>query len=156
MVTRGRGFAGNPNNMFYHSTDQLVDLIRKKHSVLAQLREVGCHQSTFVASGDTTALLKLLAAKQSLITALQELERQLAPFYEQDPESRVWRSPHDRAQCAQQVADCNKLLQEIVELEKSGAEKMTIRRDEMAHRLQQFHVTSQVRSAYQAQQRTSP
>lgn len=142
--------------MLYHSTDQLVDLIRKKHSVLAQLREIGHHQHAFVSSGDTTALLKLLAAKQNLITALQELERKLTPFYGEDPESRSWRSPQDRARCAQQVAECNQLLEEIVELEKSGAEKMTIRRDEMAHRLQQFHVTSQVRSAYQAQQRTSP
>lgn len=141
--------------MLNQSTDQLAELIRRKHQVLVQLRDVGQRQSAFVSSGDTTALLKLLAAKQNLLSTLQEIERHLSPYYGEDPDRRAWRSPQDRAQCAQQAADCNKLLEEIVELEKSGAEKMIVRRDEMAHRLQQFHVTSQVRSAYQAHQRSS-
>jgi hypothetical protein len=137
-------------------TEKLAELIHKKHQVLVQLREVGYRQSDLVSSGDTASLLKLLAAKQQLIMSLQALERQLTPCYAEDPERRVWRTPEDRARCAKQSAECNTLLQEVVELEKLSAEKMTMRRNEVAEQLQQVHAAAQVRNAYQAQRRPQP
>jgi flagellar biosynthesis/type III secretory pathway chaperone len=136
------------------STERLVDLIHKKHHVLVQLREVGQRQTDLVSSGDIASLLKLLAAKQQLISALHGLERELTPYYAEDPERRQWHSPQDRAQCAQQAAECNALLEDIVRLEKLGAEKMIVRRNEVAEQLQQVHAATQVRSAYEAQRRT--
>jgi hypothetical protein len=135
------------------STEQLAALISQKHEVLVQLRAVGVRQTDLVASGEVAALLKLLAAKQHLITRLQELERQLKPFYACDPDKRVWRSPDERARCAKQAGECNALLEEIVRLEKLGAEKMTERKNEVAQQLQQVHAATHVRNAYQAQQR---
>ncbi|MCI0333747.1 MAG: flagellar protein FlgN [Planctomycetes bacterium] len=134
-------------------TEQLSELIRKKHRVLVQLRDVGQRQMDLVASGDIAALLELLGAKQQLIAGLQRLEQELAPYYAEDPERRVWPSPQHRAECARQAADCNALLEEIVALEKSGAEKMTVRRNEVAEQLQQAHAATQVRSAYEANRR---
>src|SRR3954465_2982231 len=93
------------------STDQLAALIMQKHEVLVQLRAVGVRQTGLVASGEVAALLKLLAAKQHLITRLQELERELKPFYAGDPDKRVWRSPDDRARCAKQAGESNALLE---------------------------------------------
>jgi hypothetical protein len=135
------------------STEQLAGLIAKKHEVLVQLRAVGVRQSDLVASGEVAALLKLLAAKQHLITGLQELERELKPYYAGDPDQRVWRSPDERARCAKQASECNELLKEIVRLEKLGAEKMNERKNEVAQQLNQVHVAAHVRNAYQAQQR---
>ena len=135
------------------ATERLAELIRGKHQVLVQLRELGRRQADLVASGDTASLLKLLAVKQQLIVALQGLERELAPRYEEDPERRVWQSPQQRAHCADKAAECNELLREIVNLEKSSAEKMTARRNEVAEQLQQVHAAAQVRSAYEAQRR---
>jgi hypothetical protein len=135
------------------STEQLAGLIAQKHEVLVQLRTVGVRQTDLVETGEVAALLKLLAAKQHLITHLQELERELKPFYSGDPEKRVWRSPDDRARCAKQASDCNALLEEIVRLEKLGAEKMDERKNEVAQQLQQVHAATHVRNAYQAQQR---
>jgi len=135
------------------STEQLAALINQKHEVLVQLRAVGVRQTGLVASGEIAALLKLLAAKQHLITRLQELERELKPFYAGDPDKRVWRSPDDRARCAKQADDCNVLLEEIVQLEKLGADKMNERKNEVAQQLNQVHAASHVRNAYQAQQR---
>jgi len=135
------------------STEQLAALIAQKHEVLVQLRAVGVRQTGLVASGEVAALLKLLAAKQHLITRLQELERELKPYYAGDPDKRVWRSPDDRARCAKQASDCNALLEEIVQLEKLGADKMNERKNEVAQQLQQVHAATHVRSAYQAQQR---
>jgi FlgN protein len=135
------------------STEQLAALIAQKHEVLVQLGAVGVRQTDLVASGEVAALLKLLSAKQHLITRLQELERQLKPFYAGDPDKRVWRSPDERARCAKQAAECNALLEEVVRLEKLGAEKMNERKNEVAQQLQQVHAATHVRNAYQAQRR---
>jgi flagellar biosynthesis/type III secretory pathway chaperone len=135
------------------TTERLAELIRRKHQVLVQLRDVGHRQTSLIACGQTSSLLKLLAAKQHLISALQGLERELTPYHAEEPESRSWRSPEDRAQCARQAAECNVLLAEVVELEKSGADAMTARRNEVAEQLQQVHSAAHVRSAYQAQRR---
>lgn len=137
------------------ATEQLAELIRTKHQVLVQLRDIGRRQADLVQSGEITALLSLLASKQTLIVALQDLEKALKPFYAQHPDTRVWRSPAARAQCAQMAEHCNKLLEEIVSLEKLGAEQMDARKNEVAEQLQQVHAASHVRNAYQAQRRTS-
>jgi hypothetical protein len=134
------------------STEQLAALIAKKHEVLVQLRAVGARQTDLVASGEVAALLKLLAAKQHLITRLQDLERELKPFYVGDPDGRTWRSQEERARCAKQASECNILLEEIVQLEKLGAEKMNERKNEVAQQLKQVHAAAHVRNAYQAQQ----
>lgn len=139
--------------MMNQSTEQLASLIAKKHEVLVQLRAVGARQTDLVASGEIGGLLKLLAAKQHLINGLQQLERELKPYYAGDPDQRVWRSSEDRAHCAKQAAECNALLEEIVRLEKIGAEKMDARKNEVAEQLQQVHAAAHVRSAYQAQAR---
>jgi hypothetical protein len=134
------------------STEQLAAIIAKKHEVLMQLRAVGLRQTDLVASGEITSLLKLLAAKQQLIGRLQDVERELKPYYAIDPEQRTWRSPEERSQCARQADECNSLLEEVVRLEKLGAEKMNVRKDEVAQQLNQVHAAAHVRNAYQAQQ----
>jgi hypothetical protein len=139
--------------MLDHTTKRLAELIHRKHQVLVQLRDVGLRQSSLIASGDTGTLLKLLAAKQHLIAALGSVERDLTPYYSQDPESRLWSSPEDRARCARQAVECGALLEQIVDLEKSGAETMAARRNEVAEQLQQVHAAVHVRSAYEAQRR---
>ncbi|MFO0792354.1 MAG: hypothetical protein U0805_23080 [Pirellulales bacterium] len=135
-------------------TEQLADLIRKKHQVLVQLREIGLRQADLVKGGEIASLLKLLASKQHLIVALQTLEGALKPFYAQNADARVWRSPADRAECAQQASECNAILEQIVVLEKQGAEQMDARRNEVAQQLQQAHAAAHVRNAYQAQRRS--
>jgi hypothetical protein len=136
------------------ASQRLAELVHSKHQVLLNLREIGVRQANLVASGDTNSLLKLLAEKQQLIVALQKLELELTPHYEQDPDRRIWASQQARATCAQQAAECNRLLGEILNLEKASAERMTIRRNEVAVRLEQVHAVAQVRSAYEAQRRT--
>jgi len=136
-----------------HITEQLAELIHRKHQVLTQLRDIGRRQADLVSGGEIAALLKLLAGKQQLIAGLQALERELKPYYVQNPETRVWRSPVDRARCAQMADECNAMLEEIVSLEKQGAERMDVRRIDVAEQLQQAHAANHVRNAYQAQRR---
>lgn len=135
------------------TTDRLAELIRKKHQVLLQLRDVGRRQIELANGGDIATLLTLLGAKQQLITGLQTLERELIPFYAEDPDRRIWPSAQHRESCARQASECNALLEEIVSMEKAGVEKMTERRNEVAQQLQQAHAATQVRSAYEANSR---
>jgi hypothetical protein len=134
-------------------TERLFELIGRKHQVLTQLRDIGRRQMELVDGGDIAALLALLGAKQQLIAGLQTLEQELALYYAEDPDRRVWPSPQHRAACARQAAECNALLEEIVSLEKVGAERMTERRNDVAEQLQQAHAATQVRSAYEANRR---
>jgi hypothetical protein len=133
------------------STEQLAELIERKHQILVQLRDVGKRQMEFVLSRDTASLIKLLAAKQSLISALQEIERDLSPFSSEQPERRVWKTEAARTRCAEQATESSAMLREIVELERQGVDQMTIHRNQIADQLHQFHAAVDVRNAYQAQ-----
>lgn len=137
----------------FRATERLCELIARKHNVLGRLRDVGRRQVEFVNGDDIAALLELLGQKQQLISGLQSLEQELSPFYSEDPDRRVWPSPRHRAECARQAAECNTLLEEVVAMEKTSAEKMTVRRNEVAEQLQQAHAATQVRSAYEANRR---
>ena len=77
------------------STTRLADLIAKRRRCLEQLLELGRRQAELIAAGNMADLMRLLAAKQQLIAALQTLEKELAPFHDEDPDSRRWASPED-------------------------------------------------------------
>jgi hypothetical protein len=79
------------------------------------------------------------------------LESELKPYYAEDPDTRNWQSTAERTACAQRVNECNRLLEEIVALEKQSAEQMDARRTEVAQQLNQIHSAAHVRGAYQAQ-----
>lgn len=133
-------------------TDNLARLIHQKHEVLMRLREVATRQASLVESGDVATLLKLLSAKQRLLTALQEVERRLAPHHDEDPEQREWPTPQHRAACAAEAAECSRLLQEVIAMEKQQEQVMTTRRDAIAGQLRTAHQAHAAHSAYQAHQ----
>jgi len=130
------------------ATDNLAALVRKKHQILVQLRDIGHRQAKLIDQSATASLLQLLGAKQHLITALQMVERHLRPFQGEDPEQRQWRSPADRAACAQQAAECQQLLGEVMALEREQEGRMQHRRDQVAAQLKQAGVAREAAGAY--------
>jgi hypothetical protein len=135
------------------STKRLAELVSRKRDVLLQLSDVGQRQRPIVEEGDTGTLLQLLAAKQKLISALQELEREMAPFHAEDPDARIWPTSEDRARCAGEAAECNQLLEQVVTLEKESADRMTARKNEVAAQLRHVYAAGQARDAYAANRR---
>jgi hypothetical protein len=133
------------------STKQLAGLVERKRSVLLQLRDVGRRQLETIAAHDMTALIKLLATKQSLIATLQSLEDDLSPYIREAPDQRMWQSAAERERCSAQASECNMILQEILGLEQQGMDQMTTHRNQIAQRLEQAHAAADVRAAYQAQ-----
>jgi hypothetical protein len=132
----------------------LADLIAKRHHCLVKLRDLGLKQAELIAAGDMGPLLRLLAAKNQWIVAVQTIEKELTPYHEQDPEKRVWASKDARSQCASQALQCKQLLDEVMQMELQNEQKMTERRDQVANQLQMAHAAGSVCSAYQAQQQT--
>ena len=132
-------------------TDLLGDLIQRKRSCLVQLRDMGEKQLALVRDGDITHLLELLAAKQHVLTQLQQVERQLGRFRGQDPQQRHWRTPQKRQECAGDLAECERLLAQIVTQEKQSEQELIRRRDDAAAQLAGAHWASHARGAYLAQ-----
>lgn len=134
------------------STQTLADLVSKRLACLQQLHAIGLKQSQLIAADQMSDLLRLIATKQKLITALQAIEQGLQPFHGEDPEARVWSSPAARQQCAAEAETCRKLLADVMALEAANEKLMTTRRDETATKLNASASASKVRGAYQAQQ----
>jgi len=129
-------------------TSALASLIDSRLAVLVQLLALARRQAAVIAENDLTTLLTLLAGKQQLVTELQSLDRQLAPYQEQLPESRQWSSPAERTRCQQQAARCEAVLREILAIEKRAEEQMTQQRDAVAQRLATFDQSAQAARAY--------
>ncbi len=133
------------------STTRLADLIAKRRRCLEQLRDLGHRQADLIAAGNMTDLMRLFAAKQQLITALQAMEKELAPYHDEDPDSRLWSSPEERTRCAADADHCRQLIAEVMALEQAGERQMTVRRDEAASQLRAVATAGRVREAYEMQ-----
>ena len=137
--------------MHSHDTERLAELIATKHELLVQMRDLGRLQSDFIEAADFTQLLKVLAAKQRVLSAIQSTERELTPFRTQDPAARSWSSPQERQRCAGLAARCDAIFHEIVEQERLSEARLETQRNEASQRLHGAHSASQARGAYVSQ-----
>lgn len=129
-------------------TDRLKQLVGRKRQVLEMLVQLARRQSEFISASDMTTLLKLLAAKQGLLQQLQQVERQLDPFRQQDPEQRAWRSAVERQECLEATQACEVMLAELMQIEQRDENEMVRRRDVVASQLNGVHSAQEARSAY--------
>jgi hypothetical protein len=137
-------------------TDRLSTLIDEKHRVLTQLRGLSGKQLELAEGGEMTPLLRLLAAKQNLIEELSRIETLLDPFRGQDPDARQWSSPDARQRCAQTAERCQRLLDEILEVERKGESTLVGRRDRAANQLSAAADATRARKAYASSAGAAP
>lgn len=123
-------------------------LINSRLAVLVQLQALARRQAVVIEENDLSSLFKLLAGKQQLVTELQALDRQLTSNQQQSPQTRQWSSPAERTRCQQQVARCEAVLREILDIERQSEEQMTMQRDAVAQRLASFNQSAQAARAY--------
>ena len=133
------------------NTERLAELIATRHELLVQMRDLGRLQMEFIGSNDFTQLLKVLASKQRVLTALQAADRELKPFRDDDPASRSWNNPQRREQCAELARRCDSIFREIVEQERHSEALLAACRDEASARLHGAHSSAQARGAYVTQ-----
>ncbi|MHC2067404.1 flagellar protein FlgN [Bremerella sp. T1] len=130
-------------------TDQLVQLIDQKHEVLTQLLTLSQYQLRLAGhDSHIDDLMRVLAAKQTLIERLTRIDRTMDPFRQQNPESRVWRSASERTQCSQKAKQCEVLLTELKQLEHKSTEVVASHRDEISKLLRETHTSVDSASAY--------
>jgi hypothetical protein len=129
-------------------TDQLSKLIDAKHGVLLQLYELAQRQHALAESAQPGELISLLAVKQRLLDDLSTLEQQLDPFRQQDPQTRVWRSPADRARCAGVAGTCRQLLDQVMTLERDAMEVLQSRQQQTSATIRSANDAADARSAY--------
>jgi hypothetical protein len=129
---------------------QLAAAIARKAQLLDLLRRLGEAQLSLVGAGDMTRLMQVLSSKDSLLQQLQNVERELDPFRDEDPNMRKWDSPDLRQACREDAARCAALLDQIVALEKQSEAEMIVRRDATAAQLQNMYGTQEAQGAYVA------
>jgi hypothetical protein len=129
-------------------TDRLSELIAAKLQVVQLLVGLARRQIELAEQAEMASLLKLLAAKQTVLDQLQRLERELDPYRDQDPERRVWRSPADRQRCQLQMDACGRALGEAMTLEKQGEAAMVRRRQAAAEALLHVQSAADAAAAY--------
>jgi hypothetical protein len=132
--------------------DNLAAFIAKRHACLTQLHRLGMKQRELVQSGELNSLMRLLSVKNQLLAALQTIEQSLAPFHQQEPEERVWSDPALRQACARQAEECQRMLAEIMHMERENEREITERRDLLATQLQTAQSATTARRAYQMNQ----
>lgn len=131
-------------------TTLLAALVHRKRECLAQLAGLVRRQQTLIESEQMALLLDVLAVKQRMLRDLEQIERELAPFRNQQPGDRPWPTPEDRRRCAAELDDCQRLLKEIVAQERQSETELSRRRDETSERLQGTHRARDARAAYTA------
>ena len=129
-------------------TEPLARLVRQKRKLLEQLAMLGRRQQELIAGGDAATLLQLLGGKQQLITGLQVVERGLDAFRHEDPDTRRWPSPAERAACQADADACNALLAEVLTTEQQHEGQLSERRDALSKRLQQAQSAHAASTAY--------
>ncbi len=129
-------------------TDQLAALIHQKRACLLRLHQMGRRQLELIGDDRMAELLDVLAAKQSFLAELEQIERALDPFRSEAPDSRPWPTSDKRRKCGEELAECEALLAEIVAQEKQAETELIRRRDDTAICLQGTHAAGRARSAY--------
>ncbi len=132
------------------STERLVTLFETKLHLLQEMQALSLEQSSLVEKHEMTSLMTLLSRKQQLMESLQRVQLEMAPYRDEDPESRVWESPDRRQACRALVAECDKLTQWLIVQENQSIAQMDAQRDGMQSQIQQNAAASQVQRAYLA------
>lgn len=129
-------------------TDRLAELVAQKRQLLQSVQELAVRQEELVDRGEMTTLLEVLTVKQKLLDQLQRVERCLAPFREQAPETRSWRTEQLREQTADSLEMCQRLLADILQREKRCEATLLQRREETAAQLRNLCTSGQMLAAY--------
>lgn len=137
----------------FKQTDQLEQLIIEKHKVLEQLHTLSRYQLQLASSLDHVEdLMRVVAAKQTLIDQLLNLDEQLNPFRDQDPESRNWRNPADRQRVSEIARNSKVLLDELKQFENQSEQRVREKRDEVSAQLQASQKSTSTLEGYASSQ----
>ena len=130
------------------ATQLLYDLILEQRKILLELKHFAETQLQIVQENELGKLVSLLATKQQAIQRLQDVDRRLTPFRDQDPDSRQWSSTEQRDECRRMANECPRLLADAMKLEQASEEILTQQREQVTQQVDQSVARSQAAASY--------
>ncbi len=131
-------------------TLQLSLLIERQWNILSALKLLAVQQHDCLGSDDGELLLSMIARKQPLIEELLQVQLQLVPYRDEDPDQRVWCDSASRERCKAMVVSCEQLHQEVLRLESQSLSELETSRNAVAAQLQDCRDATLASSAYTA------
>ena len=131
-------------------TERLLHCMESRLALLRSMQALGRAQAEAAVGNDINVTLGVLARKQALLEDLAEINERLVPYFEDDPEERVWSSPDRRDLCREIASECQRLLQIAIQVDRTTVEEISNRRDAIAAQLQDGSDSILAHTAYTA------
>ena len=138
------------NAVEFQYTDFLLHSMHQRCELLEALKILAESQAIAASHAEIDLTLGLLGRKQALLEELAGVQLKLKPYFNDDPEQRVWKSAEHRHRCRELADQGQRLLQETMQLEQEALQEMTSRRDAVAAQLQDGKDSILAHTAYMA------
>lgn len=129
----------------------LSELIRQKEQILMDLLPMSIRQLELVRRDEMTLLIRHLNEKQFVLSAFEEIEKQLAPLRDIPPEEREWKNEQERKETADAIRRCATMLEKILENDALSTEELGVRKDELQNQMRRVQQNVQVNVNYARQ-----
>jgi len=129
-------------------TARLAELIDARLACIRNVNALSRKQLELIKNKEMVDLTALLERKQKTFKLLEQVERALDPFRDEEPEDRVWESQQLREETAAKISECEELLRETFERDKESEEMLSESRDEAAQKLRGLAAAGPAKNAY--------
>lgn len=141
-------FSPDPATIEY--TELLLECMQTRLDLLRSIKHLGSPQADALGTTDINVTLGILARKQGLLDELAAVNERLQPYFNDEPDQRVWQSEQRREECRRIADDGNKLLHETINADQAALEEVNNRRQIVAAQLQEGKDSIIAHSAYTA------
>lgn len=130
------------------STERLAQLVHQKATLVRELHKLVSKQQQMIREQEVD-LIPLLAVKQRVLEALNDVDRTMDPFRQQDPEQRRWVSLEARAHCRDEAEQCEALFRQVLMIENDCTLTLQKQQQKTREQLQGVALSGQASRAYQ-------
>lgn len=134
---------------------RLDRILQEQEALYASLEELASGQGSFIESGDATALLRVLADRQSVLAELERSNEALAPFRRHWSELMETVAPEQRRGFGERIETMAKSIERITLRDETDRNSLSARRAEVSERLNDVTRSKSALSAY-GRTRTGP
>jgi hypothetical protein len=133
------------------STERLAHLVHQKSILVRELHKLVTKQQEMIRHQEVD-LIPLLAVKQRVLETLNEIDRAMDPFRQQDPDGRNWKSNETRVACREEADHCEALFRQVLVVENDCTMALQQQQQKTKEQLQGAVAAGQVNRAYQQTQ----
>lgn len=139
----------NPNDDAQSfSTERLAQLVHQKATLVRELHKLVSKQQQMIREQEVD-LIPLLAVKQRVLEALNDVDRTMDPFRQQDPDQRQWLSVEARTHCRDEAEQCEALFRQVLMIENDCTLTLQKQQQKTREQLQGVALAGQASRAYQ-------